>query len=96
MEFNKPWSIKGFAGQHDEAGALIVDANGKTIASTYGGLRSGSSSEEWQRYYKVAHLIAAAPEMLEVLERVYAASTKRGSELSKAIEAVISKAKQTQ
>ena len=63
-----PWAIGGFAGQHDEAGALIIAANGTCIASTRGGLRQNSSLAEWESYHADARLIAAAPDLLEALK----------------------------
>lgn len=67
IDVNEPWMIKGFAGQHDEDGALIVDKNGNAVASTSGGLRANSSPEEWTRYKFIAELIARAPAMADAL-----------------------------
>ena len=61
-----PWTIKGYAGQHDEAGALIV-AGEKHICSTSGGLRENSPQKDWQEYYANAQLIKSAPDMLNAL-----------------------------
>lgn len=64
-----PWTIKGYAGEHDESGALIV-AGDKHICSTSGGLRQSSRSEQWEEYYANAKLIASAPELLEALKGI--------------------------
>lgn len=61
-----PWKIKGYAGEHDEDGALIA-AGDKNICSTSGGLRENSSPKEWGEYYANANLIAIAPDMLEAM-----------------------------
>jgi hypothetical protein len=60
-----PWKIKGYGGQHDEAGAYIVDANGDHAASSpY--LRC-NTPEAWKEYQAKAYVIAAAPQMYEAL-----------------------------
>jgi hypothetical protein len=60
-----PWRIAGYAGQHDEAGAYIVDATGEHAASTTSLARN--TPEGWQQYYQRANLVAAAPEMAQML-----------------------------
>jgi hypothetical protein len=65
-----PWKVAGFAGEHDEAGASIVGANGDRVASTWGGLRAASPTSEWRRYHADAELIAAAPELLASLRGI--------------------------
>jgi hypothetical protein len=63
-----PWRVGSYQGQHDEAGGVILDANGKVIATTWGGLRHNSPPEDWQRYHSDAHLLAAAPALFEALK----------------------------
>lgn len=60
------WKIKGYAGEHDESGAIIVCGN-KTICTTSGGLKESSSSAEWAEYYANAELISKAPDMAALI-----------------------------
>lgn len=64
------WRISAWHGQHEEAGALIVDQDGKHILTTYGGLRAASSPDEWYEYRRTARLAAAAAEMYELLAKL--------------------------
>lgn len=60
-----PWTIIGYAGEHEEDGAIIKSGD-KTICTTSGGLRQNSPPEEWRRYYADAKLIAVAPDLLAI------------------------------
>ena len=59
-----PWSIGGYAGQHDEDGARINRPDGQMVAHT-SHIWARASPEAWATYYADARLIAAAPELLE-------------------------------
>lgn len=61
-----PWKIKGYAGEHDEAGANIVGSDGIHVCHTSYLLKN--TPEGWAEYYANAHLIAAAPELYTALE----------------------------
>jgi hypothetical protein len=51
-----PVKISGYAGEHDEAGAMIVDADGKIVCTT-AGVENASSGDAWKEYYTVAQAI---------------------------------------
>jgi hypothetical protein len=57
-----PWRILGFAGEHEEAGAVIVGANGERVAHTSGA--HSMRPEDHLRDQANARLIAAAPNLL--------------------------------
>ena len=59
-----PFRIVGYAGEHDEAGARIEDAQGRHVATTWGGLQESSPAEERERYHADAKLLETAPELL--------------------------------
>ena len=69
-----PWKISGYAGEHDEAGAHIVGADGSTICHA-GHVFSRNDAEGWKRYYANADLIAASPDAvdlaLEIINHLY-------------------------
>lgn len=56
-----PWRIRSYAGEHDEAGAIIVGPAGYVLQTdaVYGGWPA--SPQAWRQYYATAHLIALAP-----------------------------------
>jgi len=56
----RPWRIAGWLGEHDEAGAVISDADGKHVAMTLGGLREASPLADWARYHEVPMTIVTA------------------------------------
>jgi len=64
-----PWSILGYAGEHDEAGAVIISSTGHRIAST-SHLNSLPGPINWAEYHANAKLITAAPDLLSELERM--------------------------
>lgn len=59
MAIKRPVRIKGYAGQHDEGGAYIVDAENKDVCSTPSLYNFGTSNnpEAWREYYGVAQEI---------------------------------------
>ena len=64
-----PWHISRWAGEHDDGGAVICDANGKRLASTES-IWWKADKFAWAEYQANARLIAAAPELLVALERI--------------------------
>ena len=67
-----PWLLRGYAGEHDEAGGYVTDATGKQVASTYGVYRENGS---WKRYIATAEYIArmhplATLALLDEVERL--------------------------
>jgi hypothetical protein len=80
-----PWRIQGWAGEHDEAGASIVDADGRHVASTYGGLQERSPIVEWRRYRATPRLIVTAvnahAELIEALRALVDLNYAQGSPL---------------
>ena len=65
------WKIKGYAGQHDEAGASI-QCNDEAICST-----SQVRNNDWIEYEANANLIANAPKLLEALQNAYKCSGEK-------------------
>lgn len=65
-----PWTIYGYAGQHDESGANIVDGSGNGIAFTHD-CRS-CTREDWETYISDSKFIAYSrediPFLLELVE----------------------------
>lgn len=51
-----PVKIAGYAGEHDEAGAKIVDADGNAICTT-AHVKDTHSVSAWREYYETANLI---------------------------------------
>jgi hypothetical protein len=58
IPFKLPVRIAGYAGQHDEAGAKIVDANDNYVCSTPH--LEKNNPEGWNVYYRVAEFIVEA------------------------------------
>jgi hypothetical protein len=48
-----PVRIEGYAGEHDEAGARIVDADNKHICST-AHVENTGAPESWYEYFDIA------------------------------------------
>lgn len=53
-----PVSIKGFAGEHDEAGAIVIDAEGKMLFTT--ARLESNTPEGWLAYHANANFIVYA------------------------------------
>jgi hypothetical protein len=53
-----PVRIKGYAGEHDEAGAMIVDANDDPVCSTPH--LKENTPEGWKAYHAHANAIVGA------------------------------------
>lgn len=56
LPFKLPVRISGYAGQHDEAGARIVDADGKYVCSTPH-VEHFHDPASWTEYHKKAEII---------------------------------------
>jgi hypothetical protein len=61
-----PIRIAGYAGEHDEAGARIVDANGKLICTTPH-IENVNSRESWKEYYDNAQTITDALNIIHAI-----------------------------
>lgn len=66
------WRVSGYSGEHDEAGATIVDEAGAHVLYTSGGLDRGSPPDDWLMYHAEAQLAASAPELLDALASLVA------------------------
>lgn len=61
------WHVSGYAGEHDEAGAHVNDAEGGHVLTTGHGPGYHSAPERWHAYFATAQLVASAPELLDAL-----------------------------
>lgn len=61
------WRVSGYAGEHDQSGARVVDQHGTAVLHTVGGLGYHSQPDQWRRYFATAKVASMAPELLDAL-----------------------------
>lgn len=66
------WRVSGYAGEHEEGGAQVLDQDGQAVLHTAGGLGYHTPPSSWLRYRATAHLASMAPELLDCLAAVLA------------------------
>lgn len=82
------WKILGYTGQHEEAGATIVDEQNEIVLTT-----THVKNGNWNKYYQIAQLAANAPalfnslvDLLDVLEEQLTDDAKENESIIEAIQ----------